>query len=159
MSNKFIHSFIHSFSSLLKESYLFHAEIISFLAELVNFIVLFTFQSLHLKIEPENAYTHLWPQEMLLVLEKFFDTKVAAPPYRPNHLTTFTRILLCPIEPLKDIVSILRYLNILQMTPWCKMYWLNYWHILISKGTSGFTSAWELYSRFSHTLKPYLYLL
>jgi hypothetical protein len=46
---------------------------------------------------------------MLLVLEKFFDTKVAAPPYRQNYLTTFTRILLCPIDPLKDIVSIIRF--------------------------------------------------
>jgi hypothetical protein len=49
---------------------------------------------------------------MLLVLEKFFDTRVAAPPYRPNYLATFTRILLCPIEPLKDIVSIIRFVGI-----------------------------------------------
>ena len=60
---------------------------------------------------------------MLLVLEKFFDTKVAAPPYRPNHLTTFTRILLCPIDPLKDIVSILRLVNLWPIA--CKLQWMT----------------------------------
>ena len=69
----------------------------------------FLHQSLHLKIEPDQAYSHHWLPEMIHVLEKFFDTRVAAPPYRPNHLATFTRILLCPIEPLKDIVSIIRF--------------------------------------------------
>jgi hypothetical protein len=63
---------------------------------------------LHVKIEPDNAYSHHWSPEMLLILEKFFDTKVAAPPYRPNHLTTFTRILLCPIEAIKDLISIIK---------------------------------------------------
>lgn len=66
-------------------------------------------QSLHLKIEPDPNFAHHWSTEHLLVLEKFFDTKVVAPPYRPNHFTTFSRILLCPIEALKDIVSIIRF--------------------------------------------------
>jgi hypothetical protein len=42
------------------------------------------------------------------VLEKFFDCRVAAPPYRPNALMAFARILQCPPEPLKDFASIAR---------------------------------------------------
>eukprot|EP00095_Tigriopus_kingsejongensis_P000362 snap_masked-scaffold319_size207808-processed-gene-0.2 protein:Tk00362 transcript:snap_masked-scaffold319_size207808-processed-gene-0.2-mRNA-1 annotation:"mediator of rna polymerase ii transcription subunit 14" len=67
------------------------------------------FQSLHLKLEPERQMANHWSPDMIQTMEKFFDTRVAAPPFRPNAVTAFIKILLCPIEPLKDIVNIMRY--------------------------------------------------
>ena len=67
------------------------------------------FQSLHLKLEPDPNVANQWPQEMLLTLEKFFDVNVASPPYRPNAFIAFCRILKCPINVLKDVVSIMLY--------------------------------------------------
>ncbi len=40
------------------------------------------------------------------VLERFFDTRVAVAPFRPHALTAFVRILGCPVNPLKDMVSL-----------------------------------------------------
>lgn len=67
------------------------------------------FQSLHLKLEPDKNMAPHWPQDMIHIMEKFFDIRVAAPPFRPNAVTAFIKILQCPIEPLKDIVNIMRY--------------------------------------------------
>jgi hypothetical protein len=39
-------------------------------------------QSLHLKLEPEQAYAHHWSADMMAILEKFFDSRVAIPPFR-----------------------------------------------------------------------------
>ena len=68
-------------------------------------------QSLHLKLEPEQAFAHHWNPDMIQILERFFDSKVAIPPFRLNAVHAFFKILQCPIEALKDIINILRYEN------------------------------------------------
>ena len=71
------------------------------------------FQSLHLKLEPDQAYAQHWniingQSEMIQILERFFDSRVAIPPFRLNAVHAFCKILQSPIEALKDIINILR---------------------------------------------------
>ena len=73
----------------------------------------FFFQSLHLKLEPDQAYAQHWniingQSEMIQILERFFDSRVAIPPFRLNAVHAFCKILQSPIEALKDIINILR---------------------------------------------------
>uniref|UniRef100_A0A1I8PUW4 Mediator of RNA polymerase II transcription subunit 14 n=1 Tax=Stomoxys calcitrans TaxID=35570 RepID=A0A1I8PUW4_STOCA len=77
-------------------------------------------QSLHLKIAPlppqptqDGKQPFQLSPDDLLVLEQFFDTRVAAPPYRPNSLHSFCRVLSCATQVLKDFVQIMR----LEMKP------------------------------------------
>ena len=71
-------------------------------------------QSLHLKLEPDQAYAHHWTPDMIHILERFFDSRVAIPPFRLNAVQAFCKILQCPIEALKDIINILRYVHTVQ---------------------------------------------
>uniref|UniRef100_A0A0K2TAA1 Mediator of RNA polymerase II transcription subunit 14 n=1 Tax=Lepeophtheirus salmonis TaxID=72036 RepID=A0A0K2TAA1_LEPSM len=66
-----------------------------------------SFQSLHLKVQPEDG--NQWPPEMLLLLERFFDTKVAAPPYRLIMMSSFISILRCPTEVLRDMIQVMKF--------------------------------------------------
>ena len=50
---------------------------------------------------------------MLNILEKFFDTRVAVPPYRPNAVTAFLRVIQCPANVFKDLFQIVH----LEMDP------------------------------------------
>ena len=50
---------------------------------------------------------------MLHILERFFDTRVAVPPYRPNALTAFLRVIQCPANVFKDLFQIVH----LEMDP------------------------------------------
>lgn len=77
-------------------------------------------QSLHMKIAPlpppptpDGKQPFQLSPEDFLVLEQFFDTRVAAPPYRPNSLHGFSRVLSCAPQVLKDFVQIMR----LEMKP------------------------------------------
>lgn len=68
-------------------------------------------QSLHLKLSPlpnEGKLTIQWSNEELLVIEQFFDSRVAAPPYRPTSLNGFSRTLNLPPLVLKDAVQLMR---------------------------------------------------
>lgn len=66
-------------------------------------------QSLHLKLEPDQAYAHHWNSEMIGILERFFDSRVAIPPFRNQAIQAFCKILQSPIEALKDLIGIIRY--------------------------------------------------
>jgi len=66
-----------------------------------------SFQSLHLKVAPDDPSQ--WQSDQLLIIQKFFDAKVVAPPYRPTFLSGFCRLLHCPQETLKNIVQLMRY--------------------------------------------------
>lgn len=66
-----------------------------------------SYQSLHLKVVPEDS--NVWQPDQLLIIQKFFDTKVVAPPYRPTFISGFCRLLSCHIEPLKNIIQLMRY--------------------------------------------------
>lgn len=77
-------------------------------------------QSLHLKVTqlplpptPDGKPPFQLTPDDLLVIEQFFDTKVAVPPYRPNALTGFCHALNCAPQVLKDFVQIMR----LEMKP------------------------------------------
>uniref|UniRef100_A0ACB8FHL7 Mediator of RNA polymerase II transcription subunit 14 n=1 Tax=Sphaerodactylus townsendi TaxID=933632 RepID=A0ACB8FHL7_9SAUR len=65
-----------------------------------------TNQTLQLKVAPENAGQ--WKQEELQVLEKFFETRVAGPPFKANTLIAFTKLLGAPPHILRDCVHIMK---------------------------------------------------
>lgn len=78
-------------------------------------------QSLHLKITqlppvqtmPDNkSPIQLCPDD-IQTLEQFFDTRVVIPPYKPNALHGFCRVLSCAPQVLRDFVQIMR----LEMKP------------------------------------------
>uniref|UniRef100_A0A665VRT6 Mediator of RNA polymerase II transcription subunit 14 n=1 Tax=Echeneis naucrates TaxID=173247 RepID=A0A665VRT6_ECHNA len=64
------------------------------------------YQTLQLKVTPEN--TGPWSQEELQVLEKFFETRVAGPPFKYNTLNAFTKLLGAPTTILRDCVRIMK---------------------------------------------------
>ncbi|KAG9485631.1 hypothetical protein GDO78_008622 [Eleutherodactylus coqui] len=72
-----------------------------------------TNQTLQLKVTPENAGQ--WKPEELQVLEKFFETRVAGPPFKANTLIAFTKLLGAPTHILRDCVHIMK-LELLQLT-------------------------------------------
>uniref|UniRef100_A0A8C6VS46 Mediator of RNA polymerase II transcription subunit 14 n=1 Tax=Naja naja TaxID=35670 RepID=A0A8C6VS46_NAJNA len=65
-----------------------------------------TNQTLQLKVAPETA-GH-WKQEELQVLEKFFETRVAGPPFKANTLIAFTKLLGASTHILRDCVHIMK---------------------------------------------------
>nr|XP_023691886.1 mediator of RNA polymerase II transcription subunit 14-like [Paramormyrops kingsleyae] len=65
-----------------------------------------TYQTLQLKVTPENAGP--WASEELQVLEKFFETRVAGPPFKYNTLNAFTKLLGAPTNILRDCVRIMK---------------------------------------------------
>ncbi|EPY75781.1 mediator of RNA polymerase II transcription subunit 14 isoform 1 [Camelus ferus] len=72
-----------------------------------------TNQTLQLKVTPENAGQ--WKPDELQVLEKFFETRVAGPPFKANTLIAFTKLLGAPTHILRDCVHIMK-LELLQLT-------------------------------------------
>lgn len=72
-------------------------------------------QSLHLKVDQlpmgpmmDGKPPYQWAAQDLQILEQFFDHRVAAPPYRPAVMTSFTRMLNLPAKVLKDFIQIMR---------------------------------------------------
>ncbi|XP_031837631.1 mediator complex subunit 14 [Nomia melanderi] len=65
-------------------------------------------QSLHIKVQPLPEHKDQWTLEELQIIEKFFDTRAAAPPYKPNTLSAFGRMLNVPFNVLKDFVQIMK---------------------------------------------------
>uniref|UniRef100_G1PZG2 Mediator of RNA polymerase II transcription subunit 14 n=1 Tax=Myotis lucifugus TaxID=59463 RepID=G1PZG2_MYOLU len=65
-----------------------------------------TNQTLQLKVTPEN--TGQWKPDELQVLEKFFETRVAGPPFKANTLIAFTKLLGAPTHILRDCVHIMK---------------------------------------------------
>ncbi|KAG4074048.1 hypothetical protein HA402_014253 [Bradysia odoriphaga] len=71
-------------------------------------------QSLHLKVTqvppnvPEGKPPYQWSIDDLQIIEKFFESRVSAPPYRPNALCGFARMLNVPSQVLKDFIQIIR---------------------------------------------------
>ncbi|XP_015606309.1 mediator of RNA polymerase II transcription subunit 14 isoform X2 [Cephus cinctus] len=65
-------------------------------------------QSLHIKVQPLPEHKDQWTLEELQIIEKFFDTRAAAPPYKPNTLSGFGRMLNVPFNVLKDFVQIMK---------------------------------------------------
>lgn len=57
---------------------------------------------------PLPEHKDQWSAEDLQIIEKFFDTRAAAPPYKPNALCGFGRMLNVPHNVLKDFVQIIK---------------------------------------------------
>lgn len=78
-------------------------------------------QSLHIKISQlppigpslDGKQPFQFTPEDLQIIEQFFEMKVASPPYRPQALSGFGRMLNVPPQVLKDFIQILR----LEMMP------------------------------------------
>nr|CAD7429019.1 unnamed protein product [Timema monikensis] len=65
-------------------------------------------QSLHIKVTPFPDHKEQWSPEEVQIVEKFFDTRAAAPPYKPNNLSSFGRMLNVPYNVLKDFVQLMK---------------------------------------------------
>lgn len=71
-------------------------------------------QSLHIKVSPipasgcDGKPIMQWSQEEIQIIEQFFELRVAAPPYRPNALSSFGRALNVPPHILKDVIQLMR---------------------------------------------------
>jgi mediator of RNA polymerase II transcription subunit 14 len=71
------------------------------------------FQSLHLKINPTPEHQNIWSPEEIQLLENFFITKVVSPPFRPNGLAAFAKLVSLPTRIIKDCIQIIK----LQLIP------------------------------------------
>lgn len=72
-------------------------------------------QSLHIKVTqvPPNASPDVkqpfqWLPDDLQIIEQFFELKVCSPPYRPQALSGFGKMLNVPPQVLKDFIQIIR---------------------------------------------------
>ncbi|XP_074645605.1 mediator of RNA polymerase II transcription subunit 14-like isoform X2 [Tubulanus polymorphus] len=90
-----------------------------------------TFQMLHLKSSPLPEFKEKWTSEELQIIEKFFEIRVAGPPYKPNSLTAFGRLLGAPFRILKDCVQLLR----LELVSDHSLKWSLQWCLTISPAT------------------------
>ncbi len=68
-------------------------------------------QSLHIKVTqiPPNVADkppYQWNMDDLQIIEQFFESRVSAPPYRPNALSGFARMLNVPSQVLKDFIQV-----------------------------------------------------
>ncbi|CAH1798713.1 unnamed protein product [Owenia fusiformis] len=89
------------------------------------------FQILSLKATPSQEYADQWNQEDIQILEKFFELKVACPPYKVNVLLAFSRLLTAPYRILKDCIQIMR----LELYPDRGVKWEVRWCLTISPGS------------------------
>ncbi|GAB1598926.1 mediator of RNA polymerase II transcription subunit 14-like [Argonauta hians] len=89
-----------------------------------------TLQSLHIKVTPTLDYQDQWANEEIQILEKFFDLKVASPPYKVNALTAFCRLLGAPARILRDCLQIMR----LELMPDRNLKWSVQWCLTIPPG-------------------------
>ncbi|XP_043223029.1 mediator of RNA polymerase II transcription subunit 14-like [Amphibalanus amphitrite] len=65
-------------------------------------------QTLHLSVQPNPDSMEQWQPEEMQVLERYFETKVAVPPYRHNTLKTFITMLNRQAKVLRDFIRILQ---------------------------------------------------
>lgn len=65
-------------------------------------------QSLHIKVTSLPEHKDQWSLEEMQIIEKFFDTRAAAPPFKPNALCCFGRMLSVPYNVFKDFVQIMK---------------------------------------------------
>lgn len=70
-----------------------------------------------------SASTFQWNPDDLHILERFFDSRVVMPPYRPSSLSAFGRLLTVPPLVLRDIIQIMRLELMPEILPSLK------WHV------------------------------
>jgi hypothetical protein len=73
------------------------------------------------------------------ILERFFDFKVACPPYKVNPLTAFGRLMMAPLRVLKDCVQIMRLELVSRLCSFsCSLSSVDQY--LVDSGETGFDS-------------------
>ncbi|KAJ8973061.1 hypothetical protein NQ317_018789 [Molorchus minor] len=100
-------------------------------------------QSLHLKIIPPPEQKDLWSQEELQILEKFFDTKAAAPPYKPTSMFTFCNMLNVPANVLKDFIQIMKLELMPGLAQSQGMKWSVQWMLRVSPSAPNIVPGWN----------------
>lgn len=88
-------------------------------------------QSLHIKVSPLPDNKEQWTGEEMQIIEKFFDTRAAAPPYKPNALSGFGRMLNVPCNVLKDFIQIMKLELIPGLVQQQQMKWAVQWSLRI----------------------------
>lgn len=88
-------------------------------------------QSLHIKVTPLPEHKDQWSMEELQIIEKFFDTRAAAPPYKPNSLSGFGCMLNVPYNVLKDFVQVMRLELISNLAQQQGLKWSVQWALRI----------------------------
>ncbi|XP_046582734.1 mediator of RNA polymerase II transcription subunit 14-like isoform X2 [Haliotis rubra] len=94
-------------------------------------------QTLQMKAFPTQDCKDPWAPEELQILEKFFELKVAGPPYKINALTAFSRLLGAPTLILKDCIQIMR----MELMPDRNLKWSVQWCLTIPPGTGHIINA------------------
>ncbi|EDO35223.1 predicted protein [Nematostella vectensis] len=74
-----------------------------------------TFTSLRLNLSPIQPQDTMWTHDVLRTLERFFDTRVACPPYKANSMTSFVRILTAAPKILLDLIRLIK-LEMIELT-------------------------------------------
>ncbi|XP_073993036.1 mediator complex subunit 14 isoform X1 [Rhodnius prolixus] len=88
-------------------------------------------ESLHIKISALPDHKDLWTLEEIQILENFFETKAAAPPYKPNAINGFGRMLNVPQNVLKDFIQIMKLELIPSLIQQQQMKWSVQWCLRI----------------------------
>ncbi|KAF4526396.1 hypothetical protein B566_EDAN012686 [Ephemera danica] len=88
-------------------------------------------QSLHIKLASSPDNKEQWTLEEFQIIEKFFETKVACPPYKPHTLLAFARMLNVPNNVLKDCVQIMRLELMPQLAVQQGLKWSVQWSLRI----------------------------
>ncbi|XP_066584073.1 mediator of RNA polymerase II transcription subunit 14 isoform X2 [Prorops nasuta] len=88
-------------------------------------------QSLHIKVQPLPEHKDQWTLEELQIIENFFDTRAAAPPYKPNTLSGFGKMLNVPFNVLKDFVQIMKLELMPQLVQQQQLKWSVQWCLRI----------------------------
>lgn len=65
------------------------------------------------------------------VLEKFFDTRAAAPPYKPTSMFTFCHMLNLPVNVLKDFIQIMKLELVPGLAQQQQMKWAVQWMLRV----------------------------
>ncbi|XP_068628587.1 mediator of RNA polymerase II transcription subunit 14 [Battus philenor] len=65
-------------------------------------------QSLHLQLTPLSDHKDMWSADDLQVMEKFFESRVAIPPYRATALHGWARAWGAPAAALPSLVALMR---------------------------------------------------
>ncbi|XP_060079924.1 mediator of RNA polymerase II transcription subunit 14-like [Ylistrum balloti] len=99
------------------------ANVVIFKVDTMQFRVSFnatTLQSLHMNATNLPDSRDPFPTELINILERFFEVKVATHPYKVNALRAFCRLLPLPSRILKDCIQIMRLemMNETRNTKW-----------------------------------------
>lgn len=86
-----------------------------------------TMQYLQLSVRPTEDKDQYWNQEEMRILEKYFETKVACPPFKLNAITSFLRLQTVAPTILRDFIKLLH----LELRPDQSLKWQLEWCLTI----------------------------